>query len=304
MIATKANCYRYLSSRNIRTFLIQISKNHSTFLNKDSVVVEKRTRGIRLIGLNRPEKRNAINSTVANKLRIAIEEFENDNDYSVAILHGFGGSFCAGLDLEEIADSPAEELGNLVKPIFESTEQMFCSKPVIAAIDGYAVAEGFELALWCDLRVIETDAIIGFFCRRFGVPLINGSSIRLSKMIGYSRALDLILTGRGINGKEAFEMGLANRLVPVGTALGQAFNLAQSLVKFPQECLRVDRRSLYYATFQAKTLEEASKFEIENAAEIIKDNLIKVNAQRFREGVGKHGKFVLDKVNHEVDITV
>lgn len=146
---------------------------------------------------------------------------------------------------------------------------MTLSKPVIAAIDGYAVAGGFELALWCDLRVVETSAIMGVFCRRFGVPLLDGGTVRLSKLIGYSRALDLILTGRGINGKEAFDFGLANRLVPVGTCLGQAFNLAQSLVKFPQECLQKDRKSAYYATFESPSLKDALEYEFNNAKTII-----------------------------------
>lgn len=181
---------------------------------------------------------------------------------------------------------------------------MLLSKPVIAAVDGFAVAGGLELSLWCDLRVVETTAIMGVYCRRFGVPLIDGGTVRLTKLIGLSRALDLILTGRGINGKEAFEFGIANRLVPVGTALGQAFNLARSLVKFPQECLRMDRKSAYYSTFEAKSHEDALKYEFENAKHVIVEESIQ-GAQKFvKEGIGKHGKFVLDKVNNDIDVTV
>ncbi len=146
---------------------------------------------------------------------------------------------------------------------------MMTSKPVIAAIDGYAVAGGLELSLLCDLRVVEENAIMGVFCRRFGVPLIDGGTVRLTKMIGLSRALDMILTGRPINAKEALEFGLANRVVAVGTALGQAYNLALSIAKFPQECLKADRKSTYFSTFEAKSLEEALVYEFENGKQII-----------------------------------
>lgn len=174
---------------------------------------------------------------------------------------------------------------------------------MIAAVDGYAVAGGFELALWCDLRVVETTAVMGVFCRRFGVPLIDGGTVRLTKLIGLSRAMDLILTGRGINGKEAFEFGIANRLVPVGTALGQAYNLAHSLVKFPQECLRMDRKSAYYSTYEAKSHEDALEFEFENGLHVILEEAIH-GAKQFKDGVGRHGKFVLNKVDNDADVTV
>jgi len=146
---------------------------------------------------------------------------------------------------------------------------MLTSKPLIAAIDGYAVAGGLELALLCDMRVVEENAIMGVFCRRFGVPLIDGGTVRLPKLIGLSRALDLILTGRPIGAKEALEFGLANRVVAVGTALGQAYNLALSIAKFPQKCLKADRKSAYYSTFDAKSLEEALVFEFQNGKDII-----------------------------------
>lgn len=161
--------------------------------------------------------------------------------------------------------------------IFQGPSQMRLSKPVVAAVDGYAVAGGFELALWCDLRVMETGAIMGVFCRRFGVPLIDGGTVRLQALIGLSRAMDLILTGRPIDGKEAFTFGIANRLVPTGTALGQAYNLANSLVKFPQECMRVDRDSAYYAAYEATSEEDALKFEFENGKHVIVEESIKGN---------------------------
>lgn len=181
---------------------------------------------------------------------------------------------------------------------------MLLNKPVVAAIDGFAVAGGLELALWADLRVVETTAIMGVFCRRFGVPLIDGGTVRLSKLIGHSRAMDMILTGRGVNGKEAFDFGLANRLVPVGTALGQAYNLARSLVKFPQECMLADRRAAYRATFSGESCEELLRQEYEHGLPIIAKEAV-VGAKRFaQEGVGRHGRFVLDKVNNDVDVTV
>lgn len=152
---------------------------------------------------------------------------------------------------------------------------MLTSKPVIAAVDGYAVAGGLELALLCDLRVVEENAIMGVFCRRFGVPLIDGGTVRLTRLIGLSRALDLILTGRPIGGKEALDFGLANRLVAVGTALGQAYELAASIAKFPQECLKADRLSTYYTTFDAKSLEDALLYEYENGKSVIAKESIK-----------------------------
>ena len=154
---------------------------------------------------------------------------------------------------------------------------MLTSKPVVGAINGYAVAGGFELALWCDLRVIEETAVMGVFCRRFGVPLIDGGTVRLTKLIGLARAMELILTGRPIQGKEALTWGLATRCVAVGTALGQAIDLASSLTKFPQECLKADRRSAYYSTFDAQSIEDALKFEYENGKGIIEKEAIHGN---------------------------
>ncbi|XP_014668624.1 PREDICTED: probable enoyl-CoA hydratase, mitochondrial [Priapulus caudatus] len=170
---------------------------------------------------------------------------------------------------------------------------MDISKPVIAAIDGYAVAGGLELALMCDMRVVEESAIMGVYCRRFGVPLIDGGTVRLPAIIGLSRAMDMILTGRAITAKEALDWGLANRLVATGTSLGQAINLANSLIKFPQECLKMDKRSAYYATFDAKSIKDGLKFELNNASHVINTESV-AGAEKFTQGIGRHGKFRLD----------
>ncbi|KAH3859815.1 hypothetical protein DPMN_102637 [Dreissena polymorpha] len=178
--------------------------------------------GITTIGINRPEKRNAVNQETAVELVDAFKHFENDHESKVAVLHGKGGNFCAGFDLSALASSNEEDLlkfgASENAPMGPS--RMCFSKPVIAAVDGYAVAGGLELALLCDLRVMEETAVMGVFCRRFGVPLIDGGTVRLPKLIGLSRAMDLILTGRSVSGKEAFEMGLANRLCTTGAVDG------------------------------------------------------------------------------------
>jgi enoyl-CoA hydratase/carnithine racemase len=163
----------------------------------------------------------------------------------------------------------------------------------VAAINGYAVAGGFELALWCDLRVVEETAVMGFFNRRFGIPIVNGSTARLPQIVGLSRALDLILTGRSVNAHEALDYGLANRVTACGTAIGNAINLANSLCKFPQECLRADRLSAYHSAYNSQSLEEALKFEFENAEPVLSKESIK-GAEKFLQGIGRHGKFNLD----------
>ncbi|XP_076334665.1 putative enoyl-CoA hydratase isoform X2 [Tachypleus tridentatus] len=273
-------------------------------LTSDLVKTEKRER-IYLIGINRPEKRNCVNSATAKLLTEAFEDFERDESSFVAILYGKGGNFCAGFDLEELSKkNQLEEM-----PSWDSSgtgpmgpSRMLTSKPVIAAVSGFAVAGGMELALMCDMRVMEETAVMGVLCRRFGVPLIDGGTARLPHLIGLSRALDLILTGRQISAKEAFEMGLANRLVACGTSLGQAVNLASSLTKFPQKCLRADRRSAYYSSFEAKSLTDALQFEWEHGKSIVTEESV-LGAQKFMDGVGRHGKFHLDqtKTTKETD---
>ena len=197
-----------------------------------------------VVTIDRPAARNAVDGPTAAALADAFREFETDDDTDVAILTGAGGTFCAGADLKAVA----EGRGNRVDPDLSvdgpmGPTRMALSKPVIAAVEGHAVAGGLELAVWCDLRVAATDAVFGVYCRRWGVPLIDGGTVRLPRLIGQSHALDLILTGRGVSGEEAQRMGLANRLCAPGTALESAVALAQEIAAFPQLCMR-DRKSV------------------------------------------------------------
>ena len=207
---------------------------------------------VRIISINRPERRNAVDRETGDALYAAFQEFDADDSASVAILTGVDGAFCAGFDLKSLAEGGTvgrvEEAGEDGR--FEDSlgpmgpTRMMLSKPVIAAVEGHAVAGGMELALWCDLRVMAEDAIFGIYCRRFGVPLVDGGSIRLARLIGQSRAMDLALTGRPVNADEAERIGLANRVVTSGTALSASIALADELSKFPQTCLRHDRLSM------------------------------------------------------------
>src|ERR1700728_5374388 len=192
--------------------------------------------------INRPGARTAVNGPTAAALYAAFDEFDRDDSASVAVLWGDGGTFCAGADLKAFG-TPEANTVHRTGPGPMGPSRMVLSKPVIAAVSGYAVAGGLELALWCDLRVAEEDAVFGVFCRRWGVPLIDGGTIRLPRLIGMSHALDMILTGRGVGAKEALCWGLVNRLVPVGESLPAAQALARSLAAFPQTCLREDRLS-------------------------------------------------------------
>lgn len=250
-----------------------------------------------LIGINRPDKRNAVNQETAAELYEAIETFEKTEDLYAAVLYGKGGNFCAGYDLSEVAAAAsagslpdADTLPKGRGPMGPS--RMMFSKPIIAAVSGYAVAGGLELACMCDLRIVEQSAIMGVFCRRFGVPLIDGGTVRLPQLIGLSRALDMILTGRPVTANEALQMGLANRVVPVGAALGEATKIAQTLSNFPQECMRRDRESAFYSCFNATSLDDAFKFEYDNAKAVIKSESVK-GAQRFVSGEGHKGNFNL-----------
>ncbi|XP_052869200.1 short-chain-enoyl-CoA hydratase-like [Anopheles cruzii] len=260
--------------------------------NDDSIVVEKEN-NITLIGINRPKVRNAIDVATGIKLAAAIAAFESDPTTDVAVLHGFGGTFCSGYDLTELAKS---DDGDTVRSIISNPEgvmgptRRMIKKPMVCAISGYCVAGGMELALMCDLRVMEENAILGFFNRRFGVPLIDGGTVRLPALIGLSRALDLMLTGRTVSAKEAHEIGLANRVVAVGAGLGQAYNLAMSIAKYPQLCLRHDRNSAYYAAFSAQSFEDAMQRELFTVSdELLKEG--KTGATKFRAGVGRGGSF-------------
>lgn len=236
-----------------------------------------------LVGLNRPEKRNCLNAEAVRLLRESFREFDRDDSVDVAVLHGKGGSFCAGYDLEELAEGRLDEW---------PTWTLDTRKPVVAAVSGYAVGAGMELALWCDLRVVDETAVMGLFGRRFGVPLMAGGSARLPALVGLSRALDLILTGRPISAKEAHEIGIANRVVSCGTALGQAVSLANSIAKFPQGCVQTDRAAAYHACFDSADLSQALAFERQAAEGALKSEAVE-GARRFLSGIGRHGSFNL-----------
>jgi enoyl-CoA hydratase/carnithine racemase len=236
--------------------------------------------------LSRPERRNAVDRATAGELAEAFREFDRDPDAAVAVLHGEGGIYCAGADLKAVG-SPE---GNRVSPDGDGPmgpTRMRLSKPVIAAVAGHAVAGGLELALWCDLRVVEESAVFGVFCRRWGVPLIDGGTIRLPRLIGMSRAMDMILTGRPVSAAEAQAMGLANRVVPDGTSRAAAEALANELARFPQTCLREDRLSLLEQV--ALSEEDALANELRHGMRSLAE--VQTGLERFRAGAGRHGSF-------------
>ncbi|XP_055371715.1 probable enoyl-CoA hydratase [Condylostylus longicornis] len=239
---------------------------------------------ITLIGINRPDHRNAVNADTAHALCEAFSNFENNEESTIAVLYGVGGSFCSGYDIHELVsgDNISTDLLMLQEGSVGPTRRHL-KKPVICAINGYCVANGLELALMCDLRVMEESATLGFFNRRFGVPIIDGGTARLPSMIGFSRALDLILTGRQINASEAHQMGLVNRVVATGTALGQAVNLAGSIAKFPQAALNHDRNSLYSATFESHNFNQAIQNEIMYTSKEILEEM-EIGIKKFSEG--------------------
>lgn len=273
--------------RGLSTELNQANENNT----QDLVVVEKFGK-LYSIGLNRPEKRNCLNHETIKHLLNALKTFDEDDSAYAAVIYGKGGNFCAGYDLTELVSSNINASELNFSPM--GLPRTLSKKPLVAAISGYAVAGGLELAMMCDLRVMEDTAIVGVYCRRFGVPQLDGGTVRLPKLIGLSRAMDMILTGRSVSAKEAFQWGLANYIVSCGTGLGNAIKVANSLVKFPQKCLRTDRASAYYATYDAKSMEDALQFEFENGKNVIEEESIK-GAQKFVEGVGRHGKFHLDE---------
>jgi enoyl-CoA hydratase len=247
-------------------------------------VIVERTEEIWTILITRPEVKNAVDRATAKALADAFCAFETDEKAKVAVLTGIGGTFCAGADLKAIAAGQ----GNRIEEDGDGPmgpTRMLLSKPVIAAISGYAVAGGLELALWCDLRVMEEDAIFGVFCRRFGVPLIDGGTIRLPRLIGMSRALDLILTGRAVKANEALQIGLANRVVPNGSSRRAAETLAKEIAAFPQACMRADRLSAHAQWDLA--FDDAIRREFESVSVILKEGL--GGADRFAKGEGRHG---------------
>lgn len=253
------------------------------------VIVEKKG-NICSIGINRPEVKNAVDRETAQQLADAFREFERDESLHVAVLYGVGESFCAGADLNALSKDEGNQLEHDMSrdgPMGPTRMQL--SKPVIAAVSGYAVAGGLELAIWCDLRVVEEDAVLGVFCRRFGVPLIDGGTQRLPRLIGQSRALDLILTGRPVHADEALSMGLANRVVEPGTARAEAEKLAEQIAGFPQVCMRSDREAVYKG-FDLE-FEKAIDLEFCLGIEVIESGETKEGATRFANGKGRHGVF-------------
>lgn len=238
------------------------------------------------VTIARPERRNAVDPKTALALRTAFEDFEADGTASVAVLTGEGGCFCAGWDLKSFAAG-----GHVYEPEGEGPlgpTRSLSSKPVIAAVEGHAVAGGLELALWCDLRVASATAVFGVFCRRWGVPLVDGGTVRLPRLIGHSRALDMILTGRAVGADEAFAWGLANRLVPAGAALTEAQALAADIACFPQLCLRTDRLSSYRQWDLA--LDEALRSEGLAGEAPLREGA-RDGAARFAQGRGRGGRF-------------
>ena len=244
---------------------------------------------IATVVLDRPERRNAVDRPVANALRAAFEAFDADASLAAAVLWGAGGTFCAGADLTAFND---DEHRNEIRPDGTGPGPMgptrlMLGKPVIAAIAGHAVAGGLELAAWCDLRVVEEDAVLGVFCRRFGVPLIDGGTLRLPRLIGMSRALDLILTGRPVDASEALAIGLANRVVARGRSRAAAEALARELAALPQAAMRADRRSVYDNAF-ADDMSDALRREGAGGYTVAFAEGL-VGAARFAAGAGRHG---------------
>lgn len=241
------------------------------------------------VTIDRPEVRNAVDRPTADVLEAAFRRFEADDALAVAVLTGAGGTFCAGADLHAVHGEPgrvnrleASDHGPM------GPSRLRLSKPVVAAVEGHAVAGGLELALWCDLRVVAEDAVLGVFCRRWGVPLIDGGTVRLPRLVGQSRALDLVLTGRPVGAEEALAIGLANRVVAAGTALDSAQALALELAAFPQACLRADRASVVDAF--DRPLDHALLAEHERGVASMADGEMAAGVARFAQGAGRGGR--------------
>lgn len=239
-----------------------------------------------VVTINRPERRNAVDRATADALANAFGAFDSDTDLSVAILAGAGGNFCAGADLKAVA----EGRGNRVDAVGDGPmgpSRMMLSKPVIAAVEGHAVAGGLELALWCDLRVAARDATFGVYCRRFGVPLIDGGTVRLPRLIGAARAMDMILTGRAVGAEEAYQWGLANRLAEPGAALRAAKALAHDLARLPQICMRNDRLSALRQWSLSEADAIAAEFEL--GLQTLQSGETLAGATKFAGGAGRGG---------------
>jgi enoyl-CoA hydratase len=241
--------------------------------------------------INRPEARNAVDRPTAEALAAAFRAFDADEALKVAVLSGAGGHFCAGADLKAVASGDTAR-ANRVAPEGDGPmgpTRMMLSKPVIAAVSGYAVAGGLELALWCDLRLADETAVFGVFCRRFGVPLVDGGTVRLPRLVGMGRALDMILTGRAVDAREALAIGLANRVVPAAALMAEAEALALQVAAFPQQCMRGDRRSAYEQWGRSEP--EAMANELRHGMATLASGETVSGATRFGSGAGRHGKF-------------
>lgn len=251
-----------------------------------SILIEK-DGPVTIISINRPEVRNCVNPKTAEELAAAWREFDEDGEQKMGVFAGVETGFCAGFDLKAVA------AGDVRRTTDDSDgpmgpSRMLLSKPVIGAISGHAVAGGLELALWCDMRVADEDAILGVYCRRWGVPLIDGGTVRLPRLVGMGHAMDMILTGRGVPADEALRMGLVNRVVAKGTAREEAIALAHQLSKFPQVCMNSDRLSAYEQF--GMSLDDAILKEFHHGKEALKQESVS-GATRFAEGKGRGGDF-------------
>ena len=250
----------------------------------------ERDGGIYTVVMSRPERRNAVDREQARRLAEVFREFDSDESAKVAVLFGEGGTFCAGADLKAVAEDG--QSAPAARPEGDGPlgcSRMLLGKPVIAAVEGHAVAGGLELALWCDLRVADPSAIFGVFCRRFGVPLVDGGTVRLPRIVGQGHALDMILTGRGVGAEEAQRMGLVNRLCGPGESRAAAEELGREIAKWPERCMRSDRLSAY--TQWDQDLPRALRAEFARGREVIESGETREGAKRFRSGQGRHGSF-------------
>lgn len=259
-------------------------------------VIVKQRDDITVVTLNRPDVRNAVDAATASALAEAFVAFDRDENARVAVFAGAHGTFCAGADLKAVSSGDFAELTPLQAPLHRHAvnapmgpSYLRLDKPVIGAISGHAVAGGLELALWCDMRVVEEDAIMGVYCRRWGVPLVDGGTVRLPRLIGHANAMDMILTGRPVDAREAKTMGLANRVVPAGSSLEAAVALARDIARFPQQCLRNDRRSAIEQW--DLDFDRAMENEARLGRETLHSGETVAGARRFAAGRGRGGDF-------------
>jgi enoyl-CoA hydratase len=269
-----------------KSLLVPTNDRFAASAPPEGTVRVERLGALTVVTINRPEVRNAVDSATADALRESFSAFDHDPNAAVAVLTGAGDHFCAGADLKALSNGdrrPVHDVG----PGPMGPTRMTLTKPVIAAVEGYAVAGGLELAIWCNLRVAAENAVFGVFCRRFGVPLVDLGTVRLPRLIGSSRAMDMILTGRGVSGPEALTMGLANRLCAPGSALEAAIELAQQLAALPQDCMRSDRRSAIEQWGLSE--EDAATVEARLGREVLRGGEALAGAERFSSGAGRSG---------------